>query len=498
MYIYKYKDKMYLKNNQNFLYIFIIATLAYHEQFSSVNINDEEEKIPEENYYKGCCDCNIFTVNPPFTNKDLIDNFDPNNQIRTFGKILKTFLGLENKKKIDNEENNKDNSKLLALHDLLNSDFDLVENRDLIGYENLNAYESETNEENMNIDYEKKITNLKENLEQVSVLCKYKRKCFGMYEDQDRIIGRFIKINNRIPCLFFQTILKEPYSNNLRPKENNNLIIYFHGLGDSIVNYFEIKEYNKKGNYFVKEERGDINELLDKGYDLAIIEYKGGGYYDGDFDEDDFRNNDAKDIFNFFSQLYPNNKIIVLGYSLGCAFALQFTAKAEEIIKENNNNEIINENNNEEIINENNNEEKRNTIKACILIYPFINIKQAGIHIFETQGGWWGNHFSWIINPILKLRFDNKKWVSKIHNNLLLVNNKNDIMCNEKSIMTLKYAFLGGGGEELDPDKIYTTKEKYLYIIKSQSDNHFYINWQEIINLLNYLQQLEWAHENKN
>ena len=103
---------MYLKNNQNFLYIFIIATLAYHEQFSSVNINDEEEKeeekIPEEIYCKGCCDCNICTVNPLFTNKDLIDNFGPNNQIRTFGKMLKTFLGLENKKKIDNEENNKE------------------------------------------------------------------------------------------------------------------------------------------------------------------------------------------------------------------------------------------------------------------------------------------------------------------------------------------------------------------------------------------------------
>ena len=90
---------MYLKNNQNFLYIFVIATLAYHEQFSSVNINDDEEEIPEENYYKGCCDCNIFTVNPSFTNKDLIDKFDPNNQIGTFGKILKTFLGLENKKR---------------------------------------------------------------------------------------------------------------------------------------------------------------------------------------------------------------------------------------------------------------------------------------------------------------------------------------------------------------------------------------------------------------
>ena len=482
MYIYKYKDKMYLKNNQNFLYIFVIATLAYHEQFSSVNINDEEEEIPEENYYKGCCDCNIFTVNPSFTNKDLIDKFDPNNQIGTFGKILKTFLGLENKKKIDNKENNKEDSKLLALHKLLNSDFDLENNK--IEEENLNYYESKTNNENKNIDYKKKITKFKENLEQVSVLCKYKKKCTLVngivFEDNDRIIGRFIKIENRIPCLFFQTIVND--KGNLRPKKGTNLIIYFHGLGDSIANYFEIDGYNEEGNSFVKKEREDINALLGENFDLAIIEYKGGGYYDGDFDEDDFRNNDAKDIFKFFSQLYRNDKIITLGYSLGCALALQFTAKAEEIINPNNNNN------------------KKNTIKTCILIYPFINIKQAGKHIFETQGGWWGNHFSWLINPILKLRFNNKKWVSNIHSNLLLVNNKNDTMCDEKSIMTLKDAFLGGGGfaEEGENYKIYMNQDKFLHIIKSQSDNHFYINWKEIIGFLNYLQRLELAHKNKN
>ena len=297
MYIYKYKDKMYLKNNQNFLYIFIIATLAYHEQFSSVNINDEEEKeeekIPEEIYCKGCCDCNICTVNPLFTNKDLIDNFGPNNQIRTFGKMLKTFLGLENKKKIDNEENNKKNSKLLALHELLNSDFDLENNKNLVEEENLNDYENKTNEINMDIDYKKKITEFKENLKQVSVLCKYKKKYTDvdgqMQEDQDRIIGRFIKINNRIPCLFFQTIVNdEEY---LRPRGGTNLIIYFHGLGDSIANYFEIDRYNENGNSFVKKEREGINDLLYQGFDLAIIEYKGGGYYDGDFNEDDFDEN---------------------------------------------------------------------------------------------------------------------------------------------------------------------------------------------------------------
>ena len=473
---------MYLKNNQNFLYIFIIATLAYHEQFLSVNMNDEAEKIPEEIYCKGCCDCNIFTVNPPNTNKDLIDNFGPNNQIRTFGKMLKIFLGLENKKKIDNEENNKENSKLLKLHELLNSDFDLENNKNSIEYENLNAYENKTNKVNMNIDYEKKITKFRDNLEQVSVLCKYKKKCFDVFEDQDRIIGRFIKINNRIPCLFFQTIVND--KGYLRPRDGTNLIIYFHGLGDSIANYFEIDRYDEERKYFVKKERDDINALLWENFDLAIIEYKGGGYYDGDFDEDDFRNNDAKDIFKFFSQLYTNDKIIALGYSLGCAFALQFTAKAEEII------------------NENNNSEKKNTIKTCILIYPFINIKQAGKHIFETQGGWWGNHFSWMINPILKLRFDNKKWVSNIHSNLLLVNNKKDIMCNEKSIMPLKDAFLGGRKEIIPAEdenyKTYANEGKYIYTIESQSGDHFNIKWEEIKNFLRDLQKLDLYEQTYN
>lgn len=473
---------MYLKNNQNFLYIFIIATLAYHEQFLSVNINNEEEKIPEEIYCKGCCDCNIFTVNPPNTNKDLIDNFGPNNQIRTFGKMLKIFLGLENKKKIDNEGNNQENSKLLKLHELLNSDFDLENNKNSIEYENLNAYENKTNKVNMNIDYEKKITKFRDNLEQVSVLCKYKKKCFDVFEDQDRIIGRFIKINNRIPCLFFQTIVND--KGYLRPRDGTNLIIYFHGLGDSIANYFEIDRYDEERKYFVKKERDDINALLWENFDLAIIEYKGGGYYDGDFDEDDFRNNDAKDIFKFFSQLYTNDKIIALGYSLGCAFALQFTAKAEEII------------------NENNNSEKKNTIKTCILIYPFINIKQAGKHIFETQGGWWGNHFSWMINPILKLRFDNKKWVSNIHSNLLLVNNKKDIMCNEKSIMPLKDAFLGGRKEIIPAEdenyKTYANEGKYIYTIESQSGDHFNIKWEEIKNFLRDLQKLDLYEQTYN
>ena len=65
--------------------------------------------------------------------------------------MLKIFLGLENKKKIDNEGKNQENSKLLALHELLNSDFDLENNKNL-EEEKLEDYEKKANKVNMNID----------------------------------------------------------------------------------------------------------------------------------------------------------------------------------------------------------------------------------------------------------------------------------------------------------------------------------------------------------
>ena len=107
-----------------------------------------------------------------------------------------------------------------------------------------------------------------------------------------------------------------------------------------------------------------------------------------------------------------------------------------------------------------------------------------------------------MINPILKLRFDNKKWVSNIHSNLLLVNNKKDIMCNEKSIMPLKDAFLGGRKEIIPAEdenyKTYANEGKYIYTIESQSGDHFNIKWEEIKNFLMDLQKLDLYEQTYN
>ena len=70
-------------------------------------------------------------------------------------------------------------------------------------------------------------------------------------------------------------------------------------------------------------------------------------------------------------------------------------------------------------------------------------------------------------------------------------------MCDEKSIMTLKDAFLGGGGEikyipkEEENYETYTTKEKILHIMESNSGSHFNIDWDGIKIFLQYLQTLD-------
>ena len=68
-------------------------------------------------------------------------------------------------------------------------------------------------------------------------------------------------------------------------------------------------------------------------------------------------------------------------------------------------------------------------------------------------------------------------------------------MCDEKSIMTLKDAFLGGEKEIIPAGeenyKTYANKGKYIHIMESQSGDHFNIKWDEIIIFLRYLQKLD-------
>ena len=467
MYIYKYKDKMYLKNNKNFLYIFIIATLAYHEQFLSVNVNNEEEKkeennepglkkkIPEEIYFKGCCDCNGFITGQSFCSQDLVDVVKSERNISPTNIIKRILCGKQKTtdKEIDNlieKTNNKQTKILLKIHKL-------IEN-----------WESTTNiEEEKEIKIEEvELTNLQK--EEIKI----KNIIVEQNLDPLKCLSRFIKIKNTIPCIYCQAV---PQVENDEVKDRNDkIVIFFHGNGDSISNYFNILNTNQI-----------FCDILNSKYDLAIVEYKGGAYYEGDFNEMDFREKDSQYIFNFFSQFYKPEKIFALGYSLGCAFAIQFTRAAEE---------------------------RGNKIGACILIYPFVNIKQAAKHIFKTQGGWWGNHFSWCIDIFLKKRFDNAKPLTNIKSDLVLIKNQRDNMCDPKSVDILAKAHVGKEAktiykwsigndiikenednliieENKNEPKIELKQgsDKYCYVYEGIEVSHTQIPWGDIKKILNFL-----------
>lgn len=454
---------MYLKNNKNFLYIFIIVTLAYHEQFFSVNVNNEEEKnnkgiekkkIYEEDYFKGCCDCNGFVTGQPFGSQDLVDVVKSERNISPTNIIKRILCGKQKTtdKEIDNlieKINNEQTKILLKIHKL-------IEN-----------WESTTNiEEEKEIKIEEvELTNLQK--EEIKI----KNIIVEQNLDPLKCLSRFIKIKNTIPCIYCQAV---PQLENDEEKDRNDkIVIFFHGNGDSISNYFNILNTNQI-----------FCDILNSKYDLAIVEYKGGAYYEGDFNEMDFREKDSQYIFNFFSQFYKPEKIFALGYSLGCAFAIQFTRAAEE---------------------------KGNKIGACILIYPFVNIKQAAKHIFKTQGGWWGNHFSWCIDFFLKKRFDNKSHLTNMKSNLVLIKNQQDNMCDPKSVDILAKAHVGEEAkiiyegyigndiiknnennqiiENKPKIKIKQNGDKYCYVYEGIEDSHTQIPWGDIKKFLNFLSE---------
>ena len=108
-----------------------------------------------------------------------------------------------------------------------------------------------------------------------------------------------LKIDNEIPC---QILRKTKPS-----KQNNtNLVIFFHGNGESAFR--------------------DQNTLLDKivfekGYDLLIPELPGyPGNNEGDFSEGT-RLKYMEKILEFCKTYYKDQRIVIIGHSLGCYFA---------------------------------------------------------------------------------------------------------------------------------------------------------------------------------
>ena len=125
-------------------------------------------------------------------------------------------------------------------------------------------------------------------------------------EDYHSKVDYFLKIED-IPCLFF----REKDSDD----KEKNLIIFFHGNGESIFNIYDP---------FLK------TNVFSEGYDLLIPELP--GYpknKEGDFSEET-RNEDIENILKFCETYYRNKRIVIIGHSLGCYFATLLASKNEE------------------------------------------------------------------------------------------------------------------------------------------------------------------------
>ena len=88
------------------------------------------------------------------------------------------------------------------------------------------------------------------------------------------------------------------------------IILYFHG------NAGALHDWGKRAPLY-----------LDNGYDILFVDYRGYGKSDGKYTEDRQLLNDAEKVYEFIKKLYPENKITVLGYSLGSGLATYVASK---------------------------------------------------------------------------------------------------------------------------------------------------------------------------
>jgi uncharacterized protein len=87
------------------------------------------------------------------------------------------------------------------------------------------------------------------------------------------------------------------------------LIVYLHGNADNLARW---------GNY--------ATDFTENNYDFLVIDYRGFGKSIGDFSEKGFIE-DGKAAYKYAKTLFPENKIIVYGRSLGSGIATQIAAK---------------------------------------------------------------------------------------------------------------------------------------------------------------------------
>lgn len=88
------------------------------------------------------------------------------------------------------------------------------------------------------------------------------------------------------------------------------IVLYFHG------NAGAIHEWGTRAPLF-----------LNQGYDVLFVDYRGYGKSDGYYTEDKQLFSDAQKVYDYTKTLYPEDKIVVLGFSLGSGIASYVASK---------------------------------------------------------------------------------------------------------------------------------------------------------------------------
>ena len=219
-------------------------------------------------------------------------------------------------------------------------------------------------------------------------------------------VDYFLKIDD-IPCLFF----RKKNSND----EEKNLIIFFHGNGESI---FRIYDLYLKTNVF------------SEGYDLLIPEFPGyPNNKEGDFSEET-RNEDIEKILKFCGTYYRNKRIVIIGHSLGCYFATLLASK----------------------------DESNSIFKKLIIACPFFTDKTAAKYLGKTNTSCCcvccGECLSeCIVNPIYREKLSNEENIKKVKCNIDILYATNDKVISPKDAESLFNIFKDQTDYDIDENQ---------------------------------------------
>jgi len=245
--------------------------------------------------------------------------------------------------------------------------------------------------------------------------------CIGMFSFQESFIFFPEKLENDY-SFNFDANFEEHYVyaedgvalNALLFKADSSkgLIFYLHGNAGSLRTWGSVADF-----------------YLDLGYDIFILDYRGFGKTKGKIKNQKQFFSDAQVAYDYCKNKYNENRIIILGYSIG-------TAPASKLASE-------------------------NMPKKVILQAPFYSL----VNIMKKQ-------FPIIPTFLLKYKFENGKYLQKSKVPIIIFHGDNDKVISYKESLALKNDF------KLNDDR--------LYILKNQGHNGMTYNndYKDIVSSL--------------